>query len=194
MELQQPSAAVSAAATNIAAAVTASAIASLSPTNAMDSRIPVAHIVRVDQVHHAAIVPSAVVVQPSSSSAMEARRDPVLRRFEEYLLSKLRPSDVVTDERDGVWLFNVNQAAYIIEGSVSDEEKYCARRRVKNGLPELQHSLKRTHQSNKGETHGQTKISQMKTQTFFVWVLIWRRQTERQIFPKLRPKHSLFGS
>jgi hypothetical protein len=99
--------------------------------------IPVARIVRVKQsTNHAAIVPSAVVAQPRSAQAVaiEARRDPVLRRFEEYLLSKLRTSDVVTDDSDGVWLFNVNQAAYIIEESNSKDEKRMTRQRVASGL------------------------------------------------------------
>jgi hypothetical protein len=101
----------------------------------------------------------------------ESYRDPQLRAFEQYLLSNLRQTDVTTDN-EGVYLFNVNQAAYIIEGSSSDEEKYCTRRRVNKGMHELTHTLKETPQSKNGETDRHI-FSQIKTQTFFVWVLIW---------------------
>jgi hypothetical protein len=182
--MEQPSAAVSAAATNIAAAVTASAIASLSPRTAMD--IPVARIVRVKQsTNHAAIVPSAVVAQPRSAQAVaiEARRDPVLRRFEEYLLSKLRPSDVVTD--NSIWLFNVNQAAYIIEGSVSKDEKRMTRQRVASGLQNVAFSTRAVPGCNLGEflktetdrqTHG--GWSNSPCLNLGNLVLIWDRQTD----------------
>jgi hypothetical protein len=111
-----PTPAISAAATNIAAAVTASAIASLSPRNTIDNRIPVARVVGV----------------PVSS--IEACRDPVLRKFEDYLHSRLREEHIITDELDGIWLFNVNQAAYIIEESNSKDEKRMTRQRVASGL------------------------------------------------------------
>jgi hypothetical protein len=106
----------------------------------------------------AAIVATTVNVDHLSFSAPgtglqvnESYRDPQLRAFEQYLLSNLRQTDVTTDH-EGVYLFNVNQAAYIIEGSSSDEEKYCTRRRVNKGMHELTHMLKKKPQSNKGET------------------------------------------
>ena len=80
----------------------------------------------------ATIVPAALMPN-QQQLAVEAKRDHMLSQFEEYLLTKLRECDVIKDNQ-GVWLFNVNQTAYIIEGSCTDEFKRKTRRRVNNAL------------------------------------------------------------
>ena len=77
-------------------------------------------------------------------------RDPQLRAFEQYLLSHMRASDVTTDS-EGAYLFNVNQVAYLVEGSSTTEQKFSTRRRVHNGLPGLTHITRRLPPSNKGK-------------------------------------------
>ena len=79
----------------------------------------------------------------------EDRRDPQLRAFEQYLLQNLRASDVTTDE-EGVYLFNVNQVAYLVEGSASKDEKRMTRQRVGAGLQSVSHVLKATPGCNLG--------------------------------------------
>jgi hypothetical protein len=74
--------------------------------------------------------------------AIESCRDPQLRAFEAYLLSRMRASDVISDE-DGVYLFNVNQVAYLVEGSRSQDEKKSTRRRVTENLQSFSHVMTR---------------------------------------------------
>lgn len=79
-------------------------------------------------------LPVPAALMPNQQQlAVEAKRDHMLSQFEEYLLTKLRECDVIKDNQ-GVWLFNVNQTAYIIEGSCTDEFKRKTRRRVNNAL------------------------------------------------------------
>jgi hypothetical protein len=126
-----PTPAISAAATNIAAAVTASAIASLSPRNTIDDRIPVARVVGV----------------PVSS--IEASRDPVLRRFEDYLCSRLRQSDIIMD--NGIWLFNVNQVAYLAEGCETKEQQKATKRRIRDAMNSINIVVKKCARTGNGK-------------------------------------------
>jgi hypothetical protein len=87
--------------------------------------------------------------QPAVASVRESYRDPQLRAFEEYLLQNMRASDVTTDE-EGVYLFNVNQVAYLVEGCTTNDEQRQTRRRVGHALPNLEHIIRRAPPSNKG--------------------------------------------
>jgi hypothetical protein len=89
------------------------------------------------------------VDHPSSSSAPrtglqvnESYRDPQLRAFEQYLLSNMRQTDVTTNH-EGFYLFNVNQVAYLVEGSRSQDEKKSTRRRVTENLQSFSHVMTR---------------------------------------------------
>ncbi len=85
----------------------------------------------------AALVSSAnSAAHPSGGVAMVAAlgnngRDPMLSAFENYLLKNMRASDVVHDE-EGILLFNVNQVAYLMEGSAVNEEQRQTRKRIYN--------------------------------------------------------------
>ena len=90
----------------------------------------------------AIVAANATVDNPShpARSANENRRDPQIRAFEQYLLDNLRQSDVTTDN-EGVYLFNVNQVAYLVEGSRSQEEKRSTRRRLAEKLQGFSHVM-----------------------------------------------------
>jgi hypothetical protein len=83
--------------------------------------------------------------------AIESCRDPQLRAFEAYLLSRMRASDVINNE-DGVYLFNVNQVAYLVEGCSTKEEQRTTRRRLADALSLLTYTTRRVPPANKGET------------------------------------------
>jgi hypothetical protein len=57
------------------------------------------------------------------------RRPQVIIQLERDLTTGLKENDIRLDE-GGVYLFNLNQTAYIIEGCVTDAKKYAARERV----------------------------------------------------------------
>ena len=78
-------------------------------------------------------------------------RDPMLVKFEEYLLGNLRASDVCKDD-DGVYMFNVNQVAYLVEGSVSKDDKRTTQRRVKEGVASIKAKIYKCTSYGKGET------------------------------------------
>ena len=80
----------------------------------------------------------------------ESYRDPQLRAFEQYLLSNLRQTDVTTDH-EGVYLFNVNQVAYLVEGSINRDEQRVTRRRMADALPKIQAVIKTCDKSGRGE-------------------------------------------
>ncbi len=97
----------------------------------------------------AAIMATTVNVDHLSFSAPqtglqvnESYRDPQLRAFEQYLLSNLRQTDVTSDN-EGVYLFNVNQVAYLVEGSRSQDEKKSTRRRVTENIQSFSHVMTR---------------------------------------------------
>jgi hypothetical protein len=75
-------------------------------------------------------------------------RDPMLVAFEGYMLKRLRTSDVCLIEN--VLHFNINQCAYIIEGSCTEEEKRVTRKRVLKGLHYLHQTQKPTTVLSKG--------------------------------------------
>jgi hypothetical protein len=82
--------------------------------------------------------------------AIESCRDPQLRAFEAYLLSRMRASDVISDE-DGVYLFNVNQVAYLVEGCTTKDEKRSTRWRVAGNLQTFPHTMVKSSMPGAGE-------------------------------------------
>ena len=90
---------------------------------------------------------TAVALAPRPA---EDGRDPLLVGFERYLLSKLGQADVCKDER-GVYLFNVNRVAYLVEKSEDEGQQRITRRRLNAGVPSVQHITRRVPPSNKGE-------------------------------------------
>jgi hypothetical protein len=90
-----------------------------------------------------------VAVPGRCESAIESYRDHQLRAFEQYLLQNMRASDVTKDE-EGVYLFNVNQVAYFVEGSEAEDQQRCTRRRFQAVLPTVQHITMRVPPANKG--------------------------------------------
>jgi hypothetical protein len=60
---------------------------------------------------------------------VQEARDPVLVRFEEFLLNALRQSDICKDNQ-GIYMFNVNQAAYVVEDSIAEAQQRATRTRM----------------------------------------------------------------
>ena len=89
-------------------------------------------------------------------SRVEQQRDPMLRDFEQYLLRNLRASDVATDD-EGVYIFNVNQVAYLVEESTTDDQKKSSRRKVASALQKIIHTLRHSQRSSNGEWHTKYK-------------------------------------
>ena len=94
----------------------------------------------------------------------ESYRDPQLRAFEQYLLSNLRQKDVTTDH-EGVYIFNVNQVAYVVEGSTTNEQQTCTRSRLKKAMPSLQSVSRKCPHSGKGEALLVIYVNDMDGQT-----------------------------
>ena len=104
----------------------------------------------------AAIVATTVNVDHLSFSAPqtglqvnESYRDPQLRAFEQYLLSNMRQTDVTTDH-EGIYLFNVNQVAYLAEGCMTSNERRATRTRVNYALHVLSYVINRVPTGTKG--------------------------------------------
>ena len=126
----------------------------------------------------AIVAANATVDNPShpARSANENRRDPQLRAFEHYLLDNLRQSDV-TKDNEGVYLFNVNQVAYLVEGCCTRDEQRATRNRLKDALHSLSYVIKRVASGNKGDSQLSHQLlvliwvgSELSHQ---LWVLIW---------------------
>ena len=105
----------------------------------------------------AAIVATTVNVDHLSFSAPqtglqvnESYRDPQLRAFEQYLLSNMRQTDVTTDH-EGVYLFNVNQVAYLVEGSITKEQRKTTKNHIAGGFHNLQVTVKKCSRTGNGK-------------------------------------------
>lgn len=57
----------------------------------------------------------------------------MLVALETYLTSNLKPSDVMMG-RDNILLFNVNQVAYLVEGSDTHDKQRATRQRLKHAI------------------------------------------------------------
>ena len=98
-------------------------------------------------------------------SRVEQQRDPMLRSFEQYLRQNLRASDVATDE-EGVFVFNVNQVAYLVEECDSKDKHKATRQKVKESLHSQHLIPRKCPRTGNGELHEQTVILVVKHRTF----------------------------
>jgi hypothetical protein len=97
----------------------------------------------------AAVAASTSTATHTQGGVVAPIRDSMLAEFEDYLLQNMRASDVVRDE-EGILLFNVNQVAYLVEGSTVNDEQRQTRKRIKKALPSLQYTNRRAPPANKG--------------------------------------------
>ncbi len=58
-------------------------------------------------------------------------RDPLLVSFEKHLLENLKQLDVPKDDL-GVYWFNVNRVAYLVENSVTHDQQGTTRKKIKD--------------------------------------------------------------
>ena len=86
----------------------------------------------------------------SSGDESAPGRKPQVIAFEKYLLDNLKDPDVVRGE-DGLLLFNVNQAAYLVEGSVTENQQRTTRKRICPGMENLPSVLRRVPPGYKGQ-------------------------------------------
>ena len=117
----------------------------------------------------AIVAANATVDNPShpARSANENRRDPQIRAFEQYLLDNLRQSDVTTDNQ-GVYLFNVNQVAYLVEGCCTRDEQRTTQRRVKEAISSINTFNTKCPRSGRGGTNFSCRRTDRQTATFLV--------------------------
>jgi hypothetical protein len=96
----------------------------------------------------------AVVVRGSGRSGqgalMESCRDPLIRGLDQYLCVTMKDADYTKDE-EGVYLFNINKVAYLVEGSKTKDEKKMTRQRVEKALPSISLCPERTAGNNSGK-------------------------------------------
>jgi hypothetical protein len=93
------------------------------------------------------IFPPHIEAQRAALNAL----DPMLVGFEEYLLKKLRPSDVCKDNQ-GVYMFNVNRVAYLVEESESKDQQRVTQRRIKDAVTSINVTSKKCPSSGRGKT------------------------------------------
>jgi hypothetical protein len=84
-------------------------------------------------------------------AAAQDNRDPFLVSFEKYLLCNLTQNDVCKDKDTGVFLFNVNRVAYLVEKSHTVDQQRATRSRLSDALPSINPTPKRLPPSNRGE-------------------------------------------
>ncbi len=75
--------------------------------------------------------------------------DAILSAFEDFLVKNMKASDIMRDE-EGVLLFNVNQAAYLVEKSETLDEQRQTRKRINKALQSLPYIIKCASPGNKG--------------------------------------------
>ena len=92
----------------------------------------------------------AMVVDSPAQAPPVPARDPMLEAFEAHLLKNLRETDVAKDE-DGIYLFNVNQVAYLVEGSNTEEKQKTTRNRIKDTVKSLNTKKMRCKRSGQGK-------------------------------------------
>jgi hypothetical protein len=133
------------AATQMAAAITAANAAAITAT-ALSAAV--SSMATSSSSH-----PSQAIA--TAESRVEQQRDPMLRDFEQYLLRNLRASDVATDE-EGVFVFNVNQVAYLAEECDTKDKQKATREKVKEALHSRHLVPRKCPRTGNGELHEQT--------------------------------------
>ena len=73
-------------------------------------------------------------------------RDPALAKFEGYLLGKLRASEVCKHE-EGVYMFNINQVAYLVEECKTKEQQKVTKKKVKEHILNIRVQMRRCQRS-----------------------------------------------
>ena len=97
---------------------------------------------------------TTTTITPTPTRAVAAaqdNRDPFLVSFEKYLLGNLTRNDVCEDHDTGVYLFNVNRVAYLVEKSQTKDQQRVTRNRLSNALPSINPTLRRLPPSNNGK-------------------------------------------
>jgi hypothetical protein len=107
------------------------------------------HTVNTNTVNTTIVHPQRTQKQVGQVS--DDTRDPMLVTLEKYLLQNLRASDVMTGE-DGILLFNINQVAYIMEGSATNKQQNSTRSRLKDAVPSLQVVTRKCPRSGRGKS------------------------------------------
>ena len=92
-----------------------------------------------------AVVPMTVSQAPTTGNGGCDMRDPALVRLEKHIMQELEKlaekgirEDYIIKGNDGVFRFNVNQCAFIIEKASGDGERSHTRTRVERGLQKIQ--------------------------------------------------------
>jgi hypothetical protein len=83
-------------------------------------------------------------------AAVQDNRDPFLVSFEKHLLEKLDKASVGKD-KSGVYLFNVNQVAYLVEGRETNDQQGVARKRIKDYVSSMKTVPMRCRKSGQGQ-------------------------------------------
>jgi hypothetical protein len=104
---------------------------------------------------------------------VQEARDPVLVRFEEFLLNTLRQSDICKDNQ-GIYMFNANQAAYVVEESETLNQQNATRKRLASAMPSFQHIIKRLPPSNRGKIIWHVFFSCMDRLTDMLFIVEYR--------------------
>jgi hypothetical protein len=97
---------------------------------------------------------TTTTITPTPAMAVAAaqdNRDPFLVSFENYLLGNLDKAYVHTDDETGVYWFNVNQVAYLVEGSGTHDQQSASRKRLGKKINAVSHPPRRCWKSGKGQ-------------------------------------------
>ena len=98
------------------------------------------------------IFPPHIEAQRAAALLNTDARDPFLVGFEEFLLKKLRQTDVCKDDK-GIYMFNVNQVAYVVEESITEAQQRTTRKRMNEVSSSFNIQLRKCNRSGKGENH-----------------------------------------
>lgn len=101
-------------------------------------------------------LPRGVVKHDLSGCVPNPQRDEQIKAFEEYLLRNLKGGDVIKDT-DGIYFFNINQVAYIVEGCTTPDQQMS----LKNRLTHAIHAVTRITKRLPPDNIGMSTISSM---------------------------------
>jgi hypothetical protein len=73
----------------------------------------------------------------------------MLQAFEEYLRKHLRASDIAQDS-DGIFLFNVNQVAYLVEGCQTKDQQKATKKRIQESMLSINAVVKKCGRTGNG--------------------------------------------
>jgi hypothetical protein len=87
---------------------------------------------------------------PTALQPVTSGRDPMLQAFEEYLRKHLRASDIAQDS-DGIFLFNVNQVAYLVEGCQTKDQQKATKKRIQESMHSVNAVVKKCARTGNGK-------------------------------------------